>query len=1161
MRCASVWVVLCMLGAAAPAAPQSGDVFREYIWAGPWVNGSHWQRVTGPDAIDERAKENLPNPVNRIVIADLDKAHKVEVYIEMLLCHGGTINKRIRVNGNAWITIPESPYIPGRAGTGPPDSEYQSMRYPCVEVPLEQLQQGENTFEFTCSRGTSLGGRWPQWILYGVTFRIYYDNTKPHVEGAIVSPRSGETLADQPVVQCKVAADADVNNVDVIGLYEDFNWEGDGQSRQWHYRYRYGRIQSHIGMAAAPPWKVTWNNTWVPTQQRPMALMARVVDKTGLCTMTPMVKDIRLVRQKTVKMHTPYQVPKRWSTRAGSTHRCKIDVDEDPDTITAAVITMCTWNGVAGKAIGINGHKVVTNVGGSHDLSYDSFAVPVDWIKPGTNTLYTFSDTIHHGLEVQWPGMVLLTQYDKPESDPKATTWDFEPVVIDEHPLQPQRITDVAAVDIDNDGRIDLWFSGSHIPSQQRKSAWYRNTGDPHRWERYTPFPGPSLGAAWADVDGDGDMDLITGGDRDSSKTGNHAMVWLENPLHPDGDPTQGPWAVHQIHANPTDPDEVHTDFIDSAGQKQQGLDLNHDGRLDIVIAAFKQTLWYVPGPEDPKLGPWAFHKIAEAKEGHGGAVVADIDRDGDLDVVWGIEWYENPGNPSGEPWAKHIIDEDWTHETQVEIADLDGDGRLDVVLSGEETDHGLAWYHNPGAKSSNPWPRHRLLTGWKGLHSLELADFDKDGDLDFLIAQMHTTQEKRVAIVENIDLTQDVSRVHIIETCGSHKAIVCDVDRDGDLDIVGKNFEKDTRPRIWLNPNKCKLSLNQWRRHLIDGQNDARYTVCSGDLNSDGRQDIVAGTAWYGNPGHAGQPWDKKTLGAALNNTMLLYDLDSDGDLDVLGQGFAWARNNGQGGFDIMENINAKGGFLQGFAIGRLCGSRPLQVPYTYKNGDGIHLLTVPAKPAEQPWTSQKIYGWTGLSKCIALGDIDRDGDLDILFTGRDAPTIQWLRTEKDGSFTAFDLADSPAQINHRCFLADINRDGRLDAVIAHKGQMVTWFEQADSPTAKWTKHVVAGPELLAFDPLSLDAADMDRDGDLDLIVGEHTPDKTHAYECKLYILENVDSIGTRWQAHRVHTGDEHHQGAHVTDIDSDGDMDILSVGWTHNQLLLYENRAIITP
>jgi hypothetical protein len=78
------------------AEPGPGDVFREYKWR----PDGKWQRVTGPDATAEGAKQHLPNSVNTIRIDDLDGAVKVEAYIEMLLCHGGTVDKKIRVNAN-----------------------------------------------------------------------------------------------------------------------------------------------------------------------------------------------------------------------------------------------------------------------------------------------------------------------------------------------------------------------------------------------------------------------------------------------------------------------------------------------------------------------------------------------------------------------------------------------------------------------------------------------------------------------------------------------------------------------------------------------------------------------------------------------------------------------------------------------------------------------------------------------------------------------------------------------------------------------------------------------------------------------------------------------------------------------------------------------------
>lgn len=140
------------------------------------------------------------------------------------------------------------------------------------------------------------------------------------------------------------------------------------------------------------------------------------------------------------------------------------------------------------------------------------------------------------------------------------------------------------------------------------------------------------------------------------------------------------------------------------------------------------------------------------------------------------------------------------------------------------------------------------------------------------------------------------------------------------------------------------------------------------------------------------------------------------------------------------------------------------------------------------------------------------------------------------------------------RFAIADINGDGRNDIVVTEEmGPAVPeantyWFEQPANPTApEWPRHTVA----TQFTTNAMDVADIDRDGDPDIITGEHRGTK------KVIIWENPGD-GSSWTPHLVSEGKESHLGARVVDLDGDGDLDIVSICWDAFQdLHLWRNDA----
>jgi uncharacterized repeat protein (TIGR01451 family) len=343
--------------------------------------------------------------------------------------------------------------------------------------------------------------------------------------------------------------------------------------------------------------------------------------------------------------------------------------------------------------------------------------------------------------------------------------------------------TAVALADLDSDGDLDL------VGTSQGDSmvVWWENVaGDGSAWTGHfvDPYFDQASAVAPADIDGDGDVDLLGG----TVGSANRDIVWWEN-VYGDG----SVWQATILDNYPYNP-YFHSREI-------AGADIDGDGDIDVLNAMPNGSVNLSWWENIDRGSDWQGHRV-DSFAGAWAVETADVDGDGDLDVLSASEsshtiaWWENTDDGDyGSVWAMHAITDAFGGAHDIAVGDVDGDGDPDI-LGSASISNTVAWWENvdqtdPGTGDGSVWEGHIVNDDFGGANAVELVDMDGDGALDILAA---ATISDTVAWWGNTAGDGSTWTVHIMDTAfdGAFDITAGDVDGDGNLEPFGVAYDGD---------------------------------------------------------------------------------------------------------------------------------------------------------------------------------------------------------------------------------------------------------------------------------------------------------------------------------------------------------------------------------
>lgn len=517
------------------------------------------------------------------------------------------------------------------------------------------------------------------------------------------------------------------------------------------------------------------------------------------------------------------------------------------------------------------------------------------------------------------------------------------------------RVVDVA--DVDGDGLLDLVAGGDGI-------AWYRSLGTSFAPAQTLPTTSFSYGMQCGDLDGDGDVDMISS---------NFASELNTHINQGGGVFTTEQTLIQLVQA-----------------QELQLVDLDQDGDLDILYSSLFNRGW-MRNQGDGQFDP----AIELSDEGTNRITAVDITGDGLLDVVAAMNDHLAAHDATGSGFSStRSLAKGTRAYHRVAAGDLDGDGFADIVGAVRNEDL-LVWFRNDGTGRFGM--EDTLSQGAEEPGEMRIVDIDGDGanDLVFMQDALDVLVWIRNEGGATFGQPQTITSTAFTSSFGTFD--MADLDGDGDTDIL------TTVPTLGF-----ACLLNDGAGAFIMGQvwGDAGRAISAIDFDGDGDVDVLyaTNTAMHlalndGNAAFTTALSEPISLG--IIRSVGAMDMDDDGwnDLIVWGDNaFHAVRNAGDGTFVEFTMLMGLGIGNTSRAIGDVDGDGMSDIVV-----GGGSTITIRNKVIGTRFVSTSA-GGTGINVAgyshVVMVDLDNDGDLDVV---NGAPNIGMLNCHLNYQISPF--------------------------------------------------------------------------------------------------------------------------------------------------------------